>query len=337
LPLPPEIDASKLEDAVKSAFENPQLSLTAGFAVAYKGQLIAERYAEGMDHRTRLAGWSMGKSITATLMARLLEQGAYDLWQRAPIEEWQDPKDPRNAIRIADLLRMSSGLRCVAPQDPDPNPGYADHLYVYTGAINAFRWSITRPPQWFPNQVWRYRNCDPLAIGYLIRKAVEARGENYLTWPQRQLFDKLGIRRMVLETDPYGNFLLNGYELAPVRDWLRLGMLYLQGGTWNGERLLPKGWTDFVRTAAPQSSGRYGAFFWLAGASQWPIPKDAYFKAGSGGQYTFIIPTHDLVVVRMGHDLGEAAANRNLFKALSLLMEAIPQVRSAWTPPTTAP
>jgi CubicO group peptidase (beta-lactamase class C family) len=230
---------------------------------------------------------------------------------------------------------MSSGLRCVSPQDPDFNAirGYPDHLYLYTGAVDAFQWSITRPPQWLPNTMWRYRNCDALSVGYLIRKAVEARGEEYLTWPQRQLFDKLGIRRMVLETDPYGNFLLNGYELGAARDWLRLGMLYVQGGRWNGEQLLPDDWTDFVRTPAPASNKRYGAFFWLASASRWPIPKDAYFMQGSGGQYTFIIPTHDLVVVRMGHDRGEVAGNRGLRQALTLLLTAIPQVREPWVPP----
>jgi CubicO group peptidase (beta-lactamase class C family) len=331
-PLPPEINASKLEESVRAAFENPKESLTAAFAVAYKGQLLAERYEDGFDYDTPLAGWSMGKSITATLMGLLIKEGAYDLWQPAPIDEWQKPDDPRRNIRIADLLRMSSGLRCPAPQDPDPVPGYADHLYVYTGAIDAFRWSITRPPQWPPNTVWRYRNCDPLAAGHLIRKGVEARGENYLTWPQRKLFDKLGIDGMVLETDAYGNFLLNGYELAPARDWLRLGMLYLQDGVWNGERLLPEGWSDFVRTSAPHSSGRYGAFFWLAQAAHWPIPEDAYFMAGSGGQYTFIIPTHDLVVVRLGHDRGESAGTQNLRRALELLMAAVPQVRDVRLP-----
>jgi len=274
----------------------------------------------------------MGKSITATLMALLIKKGVYDLWQPAPIEEWQNIDDPRRNIRIADLLHMSSGLRCLAPQDPDPAPGYPDHVYVYTGAIDAFRWSITRPSQWLPNTVWRYRNCDPLSIGYLIRRAVESNGENYLAWPQRALFDKLGIRGMVLETDPYGNFLLNGYELGSARDWLRLGMLYLQGGMWNGEQLLPEGWSDFVRTPAPTSSGQYGAFFWLARSSGWPIPQDAYFMAGSGGQYTFIIPTHDLVVVRLGHDGGERAGTQALSRALDLLMHAIPQSRASWTP-----
>ena len=109
-------------------------------------------------------------------------------------------------------------------------------------------------------------------------------------------------------------------------------MLYLQRGVWNGEQLLPKGWTDFVRTPAPTSPGQYGAFFWLARNSDWPIPQDAYFMAGSGGQYTFIIPTHDLVVVRLGHDGGERVGTQALFKALELLMQATPQSRNSWTP-----
>ena len=159
--LPAEINSEKLAEAVRAAFGNKQNTLTEAFAVVYKGQLIAERYEAGMDLKTPLAGWSMGKSITATLMALLIKERAYNLWQPAPIAEWQNIDDPRHNIRIADLLHMSSGLRCLAPQDPDPAPGYPDHLYVYTGAIDAFRWSITRPSQWLPNTVWRYRNCDP--------------------------------------------------------------------------------------------------------------------------------------------------------------------------------
>jgi len=219
-PHSPEIDRDKLESAVRAAFD-PSSALTAAFAVAYKGRLIAERYQPGIDHTTRLPGWSMGKSLTATLMGQLIHERVYDLWAPAPVETWQSPDDPRRAIRIVDLLRMSSGLRFVAPQDPDfdPSRGYADHLYVYTGAIDAYRWAISRPPQWLPNTTGRYRNSDPLVLNHLVKKAVLARGEEYLSYPQRHLFDRLGIRRLVLEPDPYGNFLLQGYELGPARDW----------------------------------------------------------------------------------------------------------------------
>ncbi|MGH6961999.1 MAG: serine hydrolase, partial [Dongiaceae bacterium] len=198
-PLPSAIDRAKVAAAANAAFDPPE-ALTAAFVVAYKGRIIAERYQRGLDHTTPLPCWSMGKSIAATMMGRLIHEGVYDLWQPAPVAEWQRVDDPRRAIRIADLLRMSSGLRFIAPQDPDydPSRGYPDHLYIYTGAIDAVRWAVTRPPQWPANTVGRYRNSDPLVVNYLIRKAAEARNEEYLSFPQKLLFDRIGIRGMVL-------------------------------------------------------------------------------------------------------------------------------------------
>src|SRR5262245_31213067 len=184
-----QIDQAKLGAAVAAAFDPPD-GLTAAFVVAHKGRIIAERYQAGIDHTTPLPGWSMGKSVTATLLGRLIYDGydrSLELFSLAPVAEWQQAEDPRRGIRVADLLRMSSGLRFVAPQDPDFNAarGYPDHLYVYTGAIDAQQWAISRPAQWLPNTVGRYRNSDPLVLNALIKRAVVARGEEYLSYPQR--------------------------------------------------------------------------------------------------------------------------------------------------------
>jgi CubicO group peptidase (beta-lactamase class C family) len=331
-PLLKEVDEAKLKQAVSAAFETAQ-SMTAAFVVTWRGQIIAERYGEGLNERTPLEGWSMGKSLTATLMGILIKQGVYDLWQPAPIPEWQSANDPRANIRIADILRMSSGLRIRAPQDPDHDFAgpYPDHLYLYTGGVNSFQYAATRPQQWPPNTIGRYRNSDPVLISYLVRLGVEKRGEEYLSFPQRALFDKIGIRTMVIETDPFGNFLGQGYEVGSGRDWARLGNLYLQDGVWNGERLLPEGYAKFVSTLAPawEADRRpvYGAFFWINGTDTFPVPRDAYYMAGAGGQTTLIIPSHDLVVVRMGHYKGEGAGAQSFRKALALLMEAVPAKR----------
>jgi CubicO group peptidase (beta-lactamase class C family) len=334
-PLPADIDAQRLARAVEAAFDPPE-ALTAAFVVAWRGRIIAERYANGTDHTTRLPSWSMGKSLTATLIGQLVLDGTYDLWKPAPVAEWQGKDDPRRDIRIADLLRMSGGLRFVSSSDPDYDPahGYADHDYIYTGAIDTFNWAVTRPPQWPAGTVGRYRNADPLVLNYLIRQATSARGEDYLAWPQRHLFDRLGMRRMVLETDPYGNFVLTGYDLGSARDWLRLGLLYLQDGVWNGERLLPEGWVDFVRTPAPAwDEPEYGGLFWLNRTGAWPVPEDAFYMSGAGGQTTLIIPTHDLVVVRLGHYKGEEQASQALARALEHLLRAVPKARAAWNVP----
>jgi CubicO group peptidase (beta-lactamase class C family) len=328
-PLPAEIDVARVKRAVDAAFRSPQ-GMTAAFVVTWKGRLIGERYGERVGLRTPLESWSMGKSVTATLMGVLIRQGAYDLGQPAPIPEWQQPGDPRARIRIADLLQMSSGLRIKAPQDPDYDPSgpYPDHVYLYTGGVDSFHYAATRPLQWPPGTVGRYHNTDPVLVNYLIRLAVEKRGEEYLSFPQRALFDKLGIRTMVIETDPFGNLLLQGYEFASGRDWARLGNLYLQDGVWNGERILPEGYVKFVSTLAPawKADKRpiYGGFFWINGDGSFPVPKDAYYMAGAGGQTTLIIPSHDLVVVRLGHYKGSTAGSVDFKEALALLMEAVP-------------
>jgi CubicO group peptidase (beta-lactamase class C family) len=330
--LPPRIDMVKVKKAVDAAFD-PPAGMTAAFVVTWKGWLIAERYGSGISAQTPLESWSMGKSLTATLMGILIKQGVYDLWQPAPIPEWQGANDLRAKIRIADLLNMSSGLRIKAPQDPDYDPAgtYPDHLYLYTGGGNAFHYAATRPLQWPPGKVGRYHNCDPVLVNYLIRLAVEKRGEEYLSFPRRALFNKIGIRTMVMETDPFGNFLTQGYELASGRDWARLGNLYLQDGVWNGERILPEGFVKFVSTLAPawETDKRpvYGGFFWINGDGEYPVPKGAFYMSGAGGQTTLIIPSHDLVVVRLGHYKGADVGEQSFKKSLALLMQAVPQGR----------
>jgi CubicO group peptidase (beta-lactamase class C family) len=322
--LPREVDPAKVKAAVDLAFSDPE-GLTAAFLVVYKGQIIGERYAPGIDKDTQLESWSMGKSITATLVGLLIKDGHFGLYDPAPVEAWKKPGDPRAKIRIADLLRMSGGLRFSAPRDPDYSPAaYPDHFYIYTGAIDAFEFSYGRPLQFPPNTEGRYRNCDPLTLGHIIKQTVQKRGEDYLSFPQRALFDRIGIRRMVLEPDPFGNFLLSGYDYGTARNWARLGLLYLWDGVWQGKRLLPEGFVEFVQTPAPAwKQPVYGGLFWLNRTGEFNLPRDAYSMAGAGGQRVFICPSLDLVVVRMGHFRGDAKGMRAFNAALKELTAAI--------------
>ena len=329
-PWPAEVDSALVAQAMEEGFGPPE-AMTLALLVTHKGRILGERYGEGIGIHTPLESWSMGKSLTGTLMGILIQQGAYQLWQPAPVPEWQEPGDPRQRIRIGDIMRMSSGIRIRAPQDPDYDPslGYPDHLYFYTGTTDSFQWAATRPQQWPPNTVGRYRNSDPVLTNYLIRLAVEGRGEDYHSFPQRKLFDKIGIRNAILETDPYGNNLTQGYEFLPARDWARLANLYLQDGVWNGERILPEGYVAYANTLAPAwvADGRLqygGAFMWVNGNGSWPVPTDAMGMRGAGGQSVTIVPSHDLVIVRLGKYRGSRAGGRALNQAMELLMEAVP-------------
>lgn len=321
------IDRAKLAAAVDAAFADPE-ALTAAFLVVHKGRIVAERYGQGATRETQLESWSMGKSIASTLFALLVKDGTYTLEQPAPVALWQKPGDPRAKIRNIDLLRMSGGLQFEGNQEPPgaPRREYPDHFYIYTGGVDVFDYTINRPSEYPPNTDGRYRNCDPLTIGYLIKQAVTRRDANYLTWPQRALFDRIGIRRQVIETDPYGNFIMTGYDFGTARNWARLGLLYLQDGMWQGQRVLPEGWTKFVSTPAPAwKRPVYGGLFWINGDGAWKLPKETYLMAGAGGQNVWIDPAHQLVVVRMGHYRGTqgrraATATNN---ALALLVDAL--------------
>jgi len=324
-PLAPGVDSAKLLKAVDAAFANPA-GLTAAFVVVHKGRIIAERYANGANRDMQLESWSMGKSIVGTLIGVLMQQGALTLEQRAPVPEWnKNPADPRAKIRVMDLMRMSSGIR-FSRGSPEDAPVSHDHDLGYTGAIDAFEWATTRPLQFEPNTFGRYRNCDPLTLGMIVRDVVRARGEEYLTFPQRVLFDRIGIRRQVLETDPYGNFLLNGYDYGTARNWARLGLLYLNDGVWLGQRILPAGFVKFASTPAPAwKDSTYGGMVWVNASGAWRnLPRDAYAFRGAGLQDTYIIPSRDLVIVRMGHYPGSRAGTADLQRAQALLMEAVP-------------
>ncbi len=320
------LDRQTVTDAIDAGFGDETVG-TAAVLVQHKGHIVGERYREGLDKQTQLESWSMGKSLTATLIGVLVQQGHLSLDDPAPVPEWQGPEDPRAAIRIRDLLQMSSGLSFSGQDDPRQNWhfGVPDHFYVYSEALDAFAFAVNRPAEHPPGTVGRYRNCDPLTLGYIAKRIVTQKlQQNYLRWPQAALFDRIGIRRQVLETDWTGNFILCGFDYGTARNWARLGQLYLQDGLWQGERVLPEGWSEFVATPGPGwDEPRHGAHFWLNRTGEFDIPQDAYSMAGYGGQRVFIIPSADLVVVRMGHRSDTDAPREATNVMLRQLMQVV--------------
>jgi CubicO group peptidase (beta-lactamase class C family) len=343
-PLPAGVSGELLNQAADTLFANPS-DLRAAFLVVHKGRIVAERYGSGAHRDMQLESWSMGKSMTATLIGRLIQMGHVRLWDPAPVREWHDsPGDARAAIRIADLLRMSSGLQFSGggstPQQLARSfiPGFQDHSLGYSAPIDVFRFSASRPQEFPPNTVGRYRNSDPWLLGYVVRRAVENLGMAYHTWPQRELFDKIGIRRFVMETDAYGNFVLTGYNFGTARHWARLGLLYLNRGMWNGERLLPEEFVKFVATRAPAwKEAVYGGLFWVNDAgSMYTLPSDTFYANGAGYQRTFIIPSRDLVMVIMSHRAGDTLSpdrDGRAHRALGLTVKAVDPAWS-WKEPT---
>ncbi|NML46111.1 serine hydrolase [Ramlibacter sp. G-1-2-2] len=308
-PVPGEAPASvraAVAQALEAPFADPD-AYHAAVLVVHKGQIVGERYRAGVGPDSPLESWSMGKSTMGTLIGMLIGQGALRLDERAPITEWHHPGDPRREITLRHLLNMSSGLRCTGQDDTRETWRYGlpEHFLPYAESLNAAEWAIERPLEHAPDTVGRYRNCDPLSLAKIFRETVLKLGGDPLTWPQTHLFDRIGMQGFVLETDRWGHFIISGFDYGTARDWARLGLLYLNDGVWNGRRILPEGWVQFATAPAPAWKNReYGAQIWLNSMGEIALPADTYYFAGGGGQYVLVVPSMDLVVVRMGHTRG---------------------------------
>jgi CubicO group peptidase (beta-lactamase class C family) len=221
---------------------------------------------------------------------------------------------------MRDLLNMSSGLD-FQNWGLGADSSWIDaneHFRIYFDGIDVYEHAIDQPVDREPGEVFRYRNSDPLTVNRIVRQAAEAHGEGWLTYPQKILFDRIGARNYVLETDAWGNFIITGYDFGSSWDWARFGLLHLWDGVWptadgSGDRILPEGWVDFVSTPAPGAALKnYGGLFWLNQGGAWPrAPQDAYWAAGFMGQYTVVIPSYDMVIVRLG------PSDRNINRYLS--------------------
>ena len=316
--LPSEIDAEKLQAFVDNVFaeKNPNnLPRTRALIVLYDGSIVAEKYAPGFDADTPLIGWSMTKSVTGALVGILVKEGKLSLQDTNLVPQWSG--DRRKDITLKQLLQMNSGLE-FTEQCEDP---FADCPQMLFSSKNMTAYSADKPLIKEPGSDWDYASGTTNIIAGIIRDAVGGTDLDYLTFPRRALFDRLGMSTAIIETDTVGNFVGSSYMYASARDWARFGLFYLQDGVWENERILPEGWVEFSRTSATVANGRYGAHFWLMKnyPKQKPLPEDLFLADGYQGQSVIIIPSRKLVLVRLGKDGWKKR------ESIEQLLEAIPK------------
>ena len=313
-PLPDLLDAEALQAASDWAFDraSPE-QVTLSLIVVHGGDIVHERYAPGVDMDTRTRTWSTAKSIAVTLFGMLVDEGRLRLDEPLGID-WlprvaSPETDPRRAITLRHVLQMSSGL--------DPVDNFAmeyatgSGLAYWAGASSANgarRRAMIREPGTF----WDYENYDTLLAVYAMKLALGSESA-YHDYPRAALLDRIGMRNTLLSTDRFGDFILSSQVYTNARDLARFGLLYLNEGVWDGERLLSEDWIEFVRTPAPSTAQRgnfYGAQWWLVPDDRDDVPKDAYSTAGNRGQFVIVVPSHDVVIVRRGLDFGRQGFDR---------------------------
>ncbi len=294
--LPENLEIDDLREAVDQAFDQRGEAIienTRAVVVIYQGQLIAEQYAEGFDQNTPLTGWSATKSIVNALLGILVKEGKIDLKKPAPIAAWQE--DLRRKITWENLLQMTSGL---AWEEYYSSPSDATELLF--NQESAYDYAIQSAAKFPADSVWYYSSGTTNILSGLIRQVLN-NDTTYQHFPYQALFQKIGMRSAVMEMDASGNFVGSSFSFATARDWARLGLLYLQDGVWEGERILPKGWVTYSTSSSRAAKGRYGAHIWLNQSQKLQdVPSDMYSFNGFQGQRVYVIPSRDLVVVRLG-------------------------------------
>lgn len=298
---PQGLDRACLDRTVAAAFEEPQPEAprnTRAVVVAWQGRLVAERYADGIERDTPLPGWSMAKSVTNAMVGLLVREGELDVAAPAPIAEWhEDPDDPRAAITLDHLMRMSSGLEFAERYGPFGEG--SDMLFVDDDVAAR---AIAKPLVGTPGSVYGYSSGSSNIVARIVADRFEGPTAQH-EFVVRELFDPLGIHAAVLELDRRGTFVGSSFALMPARDWARLGQLYLDEGRWQGEAILPPGWVEYSRTPAPAAAhGEYGALF-QTNAGRWrlpSVPDDAFEMVGHEGQSVLIVPSRAAVLVRLG-------------------------------------
>ena len=302
-----------LQSAVDRAFtERPGQPprQTTAVIVLHDGQIVAERYAPGYGVHTPLLGYSATKSVTNALIGILVRQGTLSVDQPAPVPEWASSTDPRHAITIDELLRMTSGLDF---DEDGPGLGRPDRMFFLEPDMARF--AARTPPLAKPGTRWAYSSCNTLLLDRIIRDAAGGDAGSVLRFARHELFDPAGMRDVTLEFDnadtPVGALSM----LAPARAWARFGQLYLDDGVVAGRRILPDGWVQY--SASPTLDHDYGAGFWtnrgLRGDARARVrrgmPDDAFYASGLLGQRIVVIPSRRLVIVRMGRSQEWPAAD----------------------------
>ncbi|MDP6922255.1 MAG: serine hydrolase [Lutibacter sp.] len=291
----PEVAYRQLSKAVENAFdkEGAQEQRTRAVLVLYKDQLIAERYAPGFTSETKFLGWSMTKSITSAVLGILKKQGKVTLSQDHLFPEWES--DERADITLGNLLQMNTGLAW--EEDYNKVCDVTNMLFVDKDKAQT---QLYKPLIGKPGQSWLYSSGVTNLLSGFIRHQFD-NTQDYLDFWYQSLIDRIGMHSMTIETDLTGNYLGSSYGWATARDWAKFGLLYLHKGHWYGTQILEESWVDFSRTPT-HNSNTYGGHFWLNidGQAYPNAPHDLFSCNGYQGQYVFIIPSKEMVIVRFG-------------------------------------
>ncbi len=318
--LPGGVDYNRLHELIDTCFDSTgsePFKKTLGIAIVYNNQIIAEKYLGGYDHNTMFHGWSMTKSITGAWAGILADRGQLTLDEPVGIEAWEG--DERENITVKNVVQMSTGL------DWYENYFTISDATVMLMQSENMQASVTdNKLEYPPGEHWNYSSGDANLLSGIIRNRIN-NDEKYHTNLYTDLLHPIGMLNTKVETDASGLFVASSYSYGTTRDWARFGLLFLNEGVFAGDTILSQEWVDFMKTPVEASNGKYAGTFWLQEPEEvnklTEVPDDIFFADGFLGQRIYIIPSKNLVAVRMGYGMSNFSMNDFLREVIKTLPE----------------
>ena len=300
-----QFNKEKLNSVLESYLKEPSPTSnrnTRAILISQNGEIIAEKYSDGINETSVLLGWSMTKSVINAMIGILVQDKKFTIQDSNLFPQWKE--DNRKSITIDNLLRMSSGLDFEEEYAP-----LKDATYMLYSSKSTSDYAIQKPLKLPPGTLWYYSSGTTNILSRLIFDANGGTLEKNTNFLRERLLDKLNMKTAILEPDSSGVIIGSSYMFASARDWARFGFLYLRDGMFNGERILPEGWVAYSTSVTENTPlGEYGAQIWLnrgnpKGSSNRKFPKlpeDLYYFGGYNKQIVAIIPSKKMVIVRLG-------------------------------------
>jgi CubicO group peptidase (beta-lactamase class C family) len=326
------INWHQLDKAVDGVFEdnikNSDID-TRAIVVVYDGKIIAERYADGFNAKSRFLSWSASKSVASALIGTFVSDGKLALHDPAPVPQWSSKQKSHRNITLHQLITMTSGLEFSEKYVP----GDDVTSMLFTEA-NMGEYAAKKPLSDKPGTLWSYSSGTTNILSRIVFDQSGGSLKSLHRYANDRFFKPLGMTSAIFESDVSGAHVGSSYFYATAQDWARFGLLYLNEGKAGGKQILSKSWVEYSKTPTPLAAkGMYGAQFWLNGGH--PVrdeghmmpdcPNDLYLANGYQGQHIAIAPSKKAVVIRLGWTTKDARFDTN--KHFSQILKALPDDR----------
>lgn len=325
-PIAPQITGPAVEALENYAFAPRNDTTREGIRtdallIIQDGQILYERYAGPTTEQTPHLTWSISKSLLAAVLGVAYGEGRFKLDD--PALKFYPALEKHPAITLGHLLNWASGLDWQEDYEYAPLKSSVVAMLYTRGHRDMAAFTAGHDAYAAAGQAFRYSSGDSNLLAAALKTMVGP--ERYADYPWTALFEPLGIRHAVWESDASGTFVASSYAYLTARDLARVGLLMARGGRWNDRQLLPEDWfafnlTPFAGYKAQQDEAVPGGHWWLnrrvdGATSPWPdAPPDTFAALGHWGQALYVMPSEKLVIVRYADDRDGSYKHNELLK-----------------------